>query len=84
MKKKNYFAKYGEQSRQVLEILLDKFANNGIADIEDPKVLELPPFDQLGSKTQIRRGIFGSREQFSQAVTELEKALYDDYEMLTA
>lgn len=84
VKKKNYFAKYGEQSRQVLEILLDKFANNGIADIEDPKVLELPPFDQLGSKTQIRRGIFGSREQFSQAVTELEKALYDDYEMLTA
>ncbi len=84
VKKKNYFGKYGDQARQVLETLLDKFANNGIVDIEDPKVLELPPFDQLGSKTEIRRGIFGSREQFSQAVTELEKALYEEYEILTA
>jgi type I restriction enzyme R subunit len=37
----------------------------------------LPPFDQFGSKTQIRRGIFGSIEQYTQAVLELEQALYD-------
>jgi type I site-specific restriction endonuclease len=53
-------AKYGEQARAVLEALLDKFADHGVQDIEDAKVLELPPFDQFGSKTQIRRGIFGS------------------------
>ncbi|TJZ74234.1 EcoAI/FtnUII family type I restriction enzme subunit R [Chitiniphilus eburneus] len=77
VKKRDVFGKYGEQARAVLEALLDKFADHGVQDIEDAKVLELPPFDQFGSKTQIRRGIFGSIEQYTQAVQELEQALYD-------
>lgn len=74
--KRDIFGKYGEQARAVLEALLDKFADHGVQDIEDARVLELPPFDQFGSKTQIRRGIFGSVEQYTRAVQELEKALY--------
>ena len=62
----------------VLEALLDKFADHGVQDIEDSKVLELPPFDQIGTKTQIRRGIFGSAENYAQAILELEQALYDE------
>lgn len=77
VKKRNVFGKYGEQARAVLEALLNKFADHGVHDIEDAKVLELPPFDQFGSKTQIRRGIFGSIEQYTLAVKELERALYD-------
>lgn len=78
VKKRNYFGKYGDQARAVLEALLEKYADHGITDIEDPKVLELPPFDQYGTKTQIRRGIFGSHEKYSEAITELEHALYND------
>ncbi|OJA06165.1 EcoAI/FtnUII family type I restriction enzme subunit R [Halomonas sp. QHL1] len=78
VKKRDVFVKYGEQARVVLEALLEKFAHHGVQDIEDAKVLELPPFDQFGSKTQIRRGIFGGVEQYTQAIHELEKALYDD------
>lgn len=77
VKKRDVFGKYGEQARAVLEALLEKFADHGVQDIEDAKVLELPPFDQFGTKTQIRRGIFGSIEQYTQAVHELEQALYD-------
>lgn len=77
-RKRDVFAKYGEQAQTVLEVLLEKFADHGISDIEDPKVLELPPFDQIGTKTQIRRGIFGSTENYAQAVHELEQALYDE------
>jgi len=78
VKKRNYFGKYGDQARAVLESLLDKYADHGIADIEDPKILELPPFDQYGTKTQIRRGIFGGPEKFTQALSELEQVLYQD------
>ncbi|MDF0606140.1 DEAD/DEAH box helicase family protein [Neisseriaceae bacterium TC5R-5] len=77
VKKRDVFGKYGEQARAVLEALLDKFADHGVQNIEDAKVLELPPFDQFGSKTHIRRGIFGSIEQYTQAVHELEQALYN-------
>jgi type I restriction enzyme, R subunit len=80
VKKRDVFGKYGAQARAVLEALLDKFADHGVQDIEDAKVLELPPFDQYGSKTQIRRGIFGSVEQYTQAVQELEQALYNSPE----
>ncbi|QBE63188.1 EcoAI/FtnUII family type I restriction enzme subunit R [Pseudoduganella lutea] len=84
VKKRDVFGKYGEKARAVLEALLDKFADHGVQDIEDAKVLELPPFDQFGSKTQIRRGIFGSVEQYTQAVQELEQALYDQNELKQA
>jgi type I restriction enzyme, R subunit len=77
VKKRNVFAKYGDQARAVLEALLEKYADHGISGIEDSRVLELPPLDQYGTKTQIRRGIFGSAEQYSQAITELEEALYE-------
>lgn len=78
VKKRDVFGKYGDQARTVLEALLDKFADHGVQNIEDAKVLELPPFDQFGSKTQIRRGIFGGVEQFTQAVQALEQALYEE------
>jgi type I restriction enzyme R subunit len=78
VRKQNTFAKYGEQARAVLEALLEKYADHGIADIEDPKVLELPPINQYGTRTQIRRTIFGGPEKYSEAITELEQALYDE------
>jgi type I restriction enzyme R subunit len=76
VRKRNYFGQYGDDARAVLDALLDKYANHGIVDLEDPKVLELPPFDRIGSKTRIRRGIFGGSENFSEALTELERQLY--------
>jgi len=77
VKKRDAFGQYGEQARAVLDALLDKFAEHGVLDIEDARVLELPPFDRFGSKTQIRRGIFGGIEQYTMAVKELEIALYE-------
>ncbi len=77
VKKRNYFAKYGDQARAVLEALLEKYAENGIIDIEDANILELPPFSNFGTKTQIRREIFGGNDAFSRALTELESALYE-------
>jgi type I restriction enzyme R subunit len=77
VKKRDYFGKYGQQARKVLEALLDKYAANDIMDIEDPKILELPPFNQIGTKTQIRREIFGGPDKYSKALTELEQVLFE-------
>lgn len=78
VKKRDVFGKYGEQARTVLEGLLAKFADHGVQDIEDAKILELPPFDEMGTKFQIRRNIFGGPDQYNKAITELEQALYQD------
>ena len=75
VKKRNYFAKYGEQSRKVLEALLDKYADEGVENIESMDVLKVKPIEALGSPTEII-GMFGSKEQYLQAVKELERELY--------
>lgn len=78
VKKRDYFGKYSEQAQAVLKALLEKYADHGITDIEDAKILELPPFDTYGTKTQIRRGIFGGADKYSQAIIELEQELYSE------
>lgn len=76
VKKRNYFTKYGEQARQVLEALLDKYADEGIENIESFDVLNVIPFTDFGSRLQIVKGIFGGKEKYLEAVKELERELY--------
>lgn len=75
VKKRNYFTKYGEQTKKVLEALLDKYADEGITNIESIEVLRVNPFDSFGSPTEIISE-FGSKEEYLQAVKELEVELY--------
>jgi type I restriction enzyme R subunit len=76
VKKRNYFTKYGEQAKQVLEALLDKYADEGIANMESMDVLRVKPFDEFGSAYEIVNGIFGGKNQYREALKELEKELY--------
>ena len=75
VKKRNYFTKYGEQAKQVLEALLDKYADEGITNIESIEVLRVNPFDAFGSPVEIISN-FGSKEKYLEAVKELEIELY--------
>ena len=75
VKKRNYFTKYGEQTKKVLEALLDKYADEGVANIENIEVLRVKPFDEFGSPVEIIKE-FGSKEIYLNAVKELENELY--------
>lgn len=75
VKKRNYFTKYGDQAKKVLEALLDKYADEGITNIESIEVLRVNPFDEFGSPLEIINE-FGSKEKYLQAVKELEIELY--------
>ena len=75
VKKRDYFTKYGDKAKAVLEALLDKYADEGIENIESMKVLTLQPFDQIGSPVEIV-SLFGGREKYLQVITELENELY--------
>jgi type I restriction enzyme R subunit len=77
VKKRNYFTKYGEQARKVLEALLDKYADKGVVSIENPKVLQLDPFTEIGTPVEIINGVFGGKEKYEKALKELESELYN-------
>lgn len=76
VKKRNYFGKYNEKARIVLEKLLDKYANEGIENIEDIKVLKLPDFKEVGTQLEIVKKVFGGKKEYEKAVKELVKELY--------
>jgi type I restriction enzyme R subunit len=75
VKKRNYFARYGDQARRVLEALLDKYADEGIAHIEETQILTIAPFTEFGTPMEIIRA-FGGLNQYQQAIHELEQELY--------
>jgi len=75
VKKRNYFTKYGDQARKVLEALLDKYADEGVENIEKIEVLRVKPFDEYGSPIEIISH-FGNKQHYLDAVKELENELY--------
>tara|TARA_R100001377_G_scaffold72091_1_gene47827 strand:+ start:2411 stop:4789 length:2379 start_codon:yes stop_codon:yes gene_type:complete len=75
VKKRNYFAKYGEQARLVLESLLEKYADTGIENIEDIKILTLDPFKDMGTASELVSA-FGGKPAYMAALHELEQNLY--------
>jgi type I restriction enzyme R subunit len=75
VKKKNYFTKYGDKARLIIDALLEKYADEGIENIEDMEVLRVEPFSNIGTPTEIVQ-IFGSRDQYLHTIAELERELY--------
>lgn len=75
VKKQDFFGKYSGAAREVLEALLEKYADSGIYEIEDIDILKLDPFVRFGKPAKIAQ-LFGGREGYLQAVRELEQAIY--------
>lgn len=75
VKKRDYFTKYGEKARKVLEALLNKYADEGIENIEDMKILQVNPLQSYGSPVEIVQ-LFGGKEQYLQAIRQLENEIY--------
>ena len=76
VKKRDVFNKYGAEARKVLEALLEKYAMDGITQLENTTVLKLDPFRQMGAPAHIAE-FFGGAEQYYSAVKELEELIYN-------
>ena len=75
VKKRDYFTKYGNEARKVLESLLDKYADEGVTNIESMDILKVKPLTDFGSPMEIIKQ-FGSKAKYLEAVKELETELY--------
>lgn len=76
VKKRNYFAKYGEPATAVLNALLEKYADSGVADLESMDILKVNPIKDFGSPLYIVNKIFKGKTNFEQAMKELTHELY--------
>jgi len=73
--KRNYFTKYKAKAQEVLKALLNKYADEGIENIESMRVLKLSDFKEFGSPREIVK-LFGGKKDYINAVIELEQELY--------
>ncbi|MBR9886489.1 MAG: DEAD/DEAH box helicase family protein [Oceanospirillales bacterium] len=76
VKKRNYFTRYSETAQTVLNTLLDKYADEGVQEIENIHVLKVKPFDQIGRPVEIVKKGFGDKQAYLDAVSELEAEIY--------
>jgi type I restriction enzyme R subunit len=75
VKKRDYFTKYGDLARKVVAALLDKYADEGLLDLENPEIITLDPLKKLGSPVEIIRA-FGGKPAYDAAIHELTEQLY--------
>ena len=75
VKKRNVFTHYGPVARKVIDALLDKYADEGIATIEADTVFSVQPFTAIGRPGEIINS-FGGRPQYLSALQTLVREIY--------
>ncbi len=73
----NFFNKYTPAAREILDALLEKYADYGIGQLDHlTDVLKAPPFNAHGTPYDIT-ALFGGPQKMKQAVDELQRLLYE-------
>lgn len=75
VRKRNYFSKFGDKAREVLDSILAKYADTGLEDLDSLSLLRIPPIDQLGTPIEIVN-LFGGKDEYIKTLNELENELY--------
>lgn len=75
VRKRDVFGRHEGLARKVLESLLEKYADEGALDLENPEVIRLDPLNKLGSPVEIIRA-FGGKPEYEKAVHDLARELY--------
>jgi len=73
--KQDFFDTYGPEARAILNELLDKYAEHGLAQFAIPEVLKVPPLSERGNVSEIIH-LFGGVQSLKDAVARLQAELY--------
>jgi type I restriction enzyme R subunit len=75
VRKRNVFGRYGDKARAVLDALLQRYADAGIASVESMDILKLEPFSGFGTPVELVR-LFGGKTGYLAAIHDMQVALY--------
>lgn len=76
VKQDSYWDKYGEQAREVINALLDKYSDEGIENLEDAEVLRVSPLNKFGRPLEIMK-MFGGKDGYNRMIKEVEERIYE-------
>jgi type I restriction enzyme R subunit len=72
---KAFLEQYGPEAKTVLDELLEKYAEHGVAQFKLPDILKVPPISNYGNVIEIAQ-YFGGPEKLNDAVNRLQALLY--------
>ena len=70
-----FFANFAPDARQVLDAVIEKYAEHGSAQLKLPDVLEVPPLSEWGNVIELSAR-FGGGAALRSAVTDMQRLLY--------
>jgi type I restriction enzyme, R subunit len=70
-----FMASFRPEARAILELLLEKYAEHGIRELDDLAVLRVTPVAELGSVVEIAER-FGGADDLQRALEDLAERLY--------
>jgi type I restriction enzyme R subunit len=77
VRKRDIFTKHGPKARAVIDALLAKYSDEGMLNLDEAKVLTIPPLNALGTPVELIKA-FGGKDGFVDAVRVLQSALYQE------
>ena len=78
LKKKAFLEKYPEKAREVLDVILQHYADQGYQELEGRDILTLEQFEKFGGPVEIITNRFGSGEEYDKTIIEITKELYSN------
>lgn len=75
VKNRNYLKKYSGVAAEILEILLDRYADEGIKVFEGFDALKLPRFEKYGTAPKILKS-FGGKENYLNIMKDISHEIY--------
>jgi len=76
VKEKKLLEKYSGDARRVLEILIDKYAKEGILAFENQDALKVSEIAQIGTPFFIKTTLFGGTSNYKSLISEIENIFY--------
>jgi type I restriction enzyme R subunit len=76
VKEKKLLERYSGDARRVLELLLDKYANEGILAFENQDALKVSEIASIGTPIFIKTTLFGGTANFKSLINEIENIFY--------
>lgn len=77
MDKKDFFDRFGEEARQILNEVLDKYIEYGTEQLADTNILKVPPISLHGNLMEISE-LFGGPSALRNSLGELQALLYSE------
>ena len=76
VKEKKLLEKYSGDARRVLEILIDKYAKEGILAFENQDALKVSEIAKIGTPIFIKMTLFGGSANYKSVINEIEHIFY--------